>query len=234
MRTSGISLTESSIFDYGFGAGTFFLQCSPNARIGGCEIEERTVKEVENTLRLRGFQNFCLGVIELGQPEQFLRNHSGYDVVLCSHVLEHIPDPVPLMRLLADVARPGGHLIFLVPINERFPDAHHEHKVTADLIKEWTARSGMECTALVESDPWTYPFQRFVVAEHGWKHRVAQGINLFIGILASLVGPLRWSALSDALQSLPLMKPVQCGFVLKTPTVPGRDRKPDTDAPSMC
>jgi 2-polyprenyl-3-methyl-5-hydroxy-6-metoxy-1,4-benzoquinol methylase len=38
-----------------------------------------------------------------------------YDAVLALHVVEHVDDPVPLMRHLAGWLRPGGRLIVVVP-----------------------------------------------------------------------------------------------------------------------
>lgn len=38
-----------------------------------------------------------------------------WDVVSAFHVLEHIPDPVAFLRMLARYARPGGHVVIEVP-----------------------------------------------------------------------------------------------------------------------
>lgn len=51
-----------------------------------------------------------------------------FDVVLCSHVLEHVPDDGKAMRELYRVLRPGGWALVLVPIDhgreETFEDAN--------------------------------------------------------------------------------------------------------------
>jgi SAM-dependent methyltransferase len=38
-----------------------------------------------------------------------------FDLVLCSHVLEHIPDDKAAIRELSNVLSPGGQLVILVP-----------------------------------------------------------------------------------------------------------------------
>lgn len=38
-----------------------------------------------------------------------------FDLVCCSWVLEHLPDPARALNEMARVLRPGGHLIFLTP-----------------------------------------------------------------------------------------------------------------------
>jgi 2-polyprenyl-3-methyl-5-hydroxy-6-metoxy-1,4-benzoquinol methylase len=37
------------------------------------------------------------------------------DVVLCTEVLEHVPDPVRAFQRLASLVKPGGHLVVTVP-----------------------------------------------------------------------------------------------------------------------
>ncbi len=38
-----------------------------------------------------------------------------FDVILCTEVLEHIPDPVALLQKAVNLCKPGGYLIFTVP-----------------------------------------------------------------------------------------------------------------------
>jgi hypothetical protein len=49
-RKAGISLDRKSIFDYGFGAGTFFRYCPGSSRLSGVEIDPVNVEEVKNML----------------------------------------------------------------------------------------------------------------------------------------------------------------------------------------
>lgn len=47
---------------------------------------------------------------------------ASFDVVLCSHVLEHIPDDRKAMRELCRVTRPGGWALVQVPLSPRPTD----------------------------------------------------------------------------------------------------------------
>lgn len=46
--------------------------------------------------------------------------HSRFDVIVLSHVLEHLPDPIGLLRTIRHLLRPGGMMILMAP-NERNP-----------------------------------------------------------------------------------------------------------------
>jgi SAM-dependent methyltransferase len=52
---------------------------------------------------------------------------ASWDVILCSHVLEHVPDDRQAMRELLRVLRPGGFALLLVPVDsgrdQTFEDA---------------------------------------------------------------------------------------------------------------
>ena len=47
LQKAGVSLNEKSVFDYGFGAGTFFRYCPRSTRLFGVEIDPVNVAEVK-------------------------------------------------------------------------------------------------------------------------------------------------------------------------------------------
>ena len=53
-------------------------------------------------------QNFTCDILEIPLGKRF-------DVVLCTEVLEHVPDPVAALRKLYDLTKPGGKIIVTVP-----------------------------------------------------------------------------------------------------------------------
>lgn len=52
-----------------------------------------------------------MDIMDIGYPE------ASFDVVLCSHVLEHVTDDRQAMREFYRVLRPGGWAVLLVPIS---------------------------------------------------------------------------------------------------------------------
>ncbi|HMC98329.1 MAG TPA: methyltransferase domain-containing protein [Flavobacteriales bacterium] len=44
-----------------------------------------------------------------------------FDLVICNHVLEHVPDDAGAMRELLRVLKPGGHAVLQVPLSANMP-----------------------------------------------------------------------------------------------------------------
>ena len=63
-------------------------------------------------------------------------NDNEFDVILCNHVLEHIPDDTKAMQELFRVLKPGGFGVFQIP-----QDLNREHTFEDDTITDKKERS---------------------------------------------------------------------------------------------
>jgi SAM-dependent methyltransferase len=214
-QKAGISLKCKSIFDYGFGAGTFFRYCPRSSRLTGVEIDPVNVEEVENMLRDRGFSNIDLRPIEIEHWSEHPLLKQRYDVILCSHVLEHLADPVAFLRKIKACLSGGGKFVGLVPLNERKPDFHHVQAVDKQGVEDWAKAASMRVVAYLETDHWGYWIQPWLIHERGLAHKCDQAVSLLLGIPSSLIGPAAWWPLSRIFSTLTRSKPTQAAFVLK-------------------
>ena len=89
------------------------------------EIDPGNVEEVKNMLRNRGLSKIELQAIEVEHWSEHPLLQQQYDVIVCSHVLEHLPDPIKFLGKINSCLSPGGKFIGLVPLNERRLDIHH-------------------------------------------------------------------------------------------------------------
>ncbi len=85
-----------------------------------------------------------LGENELRQ-ERFARR---FDLIVLSHVLEHLPDPAEMLTLCAVLLRPDGHLLIDVPaeldmLAHGFQAKGHLHYFTAETIRRLVERDGL-------------------------------------------------------------------------------------------
>ena len=67
--------------------------------------------------------DYCIhtvpGVRHAGQTEEALEGRGQYDAVLCNHVVEHLAEPLPVLRRLARALKPDGVIYVEVPVEVR-------------------------------------------------------------------------------------------------------------------
>lgn len=106
--------------------------------------------------------------VKYGPIEDVRLPSNGFNIVCGWHVLEHIPDPVPVLAKLHDALRPGGLAIFEVP-NRRSVVArraglawrhldpeHHVGHHTPKSLRELLQRTGFEVVELTTVPMFTY------------------------------------------------------------------------------
>jgi SAM-dependent methyltransferase len=87
------------LLEVGFGAGAL-LQAA--ARAGWQTLGVEVSRTAVESAREQGFEVFCGELSEAAYPA------GHFDVVTASELLEHVPDPLPLLREIARILRPGG------------------------------------------------------------------------------------------------------------------------------
>lgn len=214
LKRVGFSTGNRDVFDYGFGAGTLFRTLPRDARLFGVEIDEENVAAVRQMLRERGYPSVDLQPICLESWASHPLLSCDYDLFVCSHVLEHLPDPVEFLRHVRRCIRPGGIFLGLLPINERTANPHHLHRVTRDTIVQWGRSAGYDLTEYLEDEPWIYWVQPLFSHDAGWRYRVAQAVSLLLGVTATLLGFRLWHRLSKPFAVVTGSRPTQAVFIL--------------------
>jgi 2-polyprenyl-3-methyl-5-hydroxy-6-metoxy-1,4-benzoquinol methylase len=215
LRRTALSLERAEVFDYGFGAGTFYRYCPTSAHLAGVEQDPLVCQEVRQMLDERGYRDVDLQSIEIERWKDHPLLQKSYDVFLCSHVLEHLPDPVDFLKTVRSCVKPDGVFLGLVPINERAENPHHLQKVDRYVVERWAADAGYEVAYYEENDPFLYWAQPLYTVTSGCKHKLAQAISLDLGLSATLFGERLWFAWGKVFGKLTLSKPTQAAFVLR-------------------
>jgi len=219
LRLARGGLPKRNLFDYGFGAGTFYRYCPTSAKLSGVEQDPVVCQEVSETLAKRGFRNVDLQPIEIERWREHPLLKREYDVFLCSHVLEHLPDPVDFLKTVHPCVKSEGVFLGLVPINERAENPHHLQKVDRSVVESWAADAGYEVAYYEENDPFLYWAQPLYTVTSGWKHKLAQAMSLDLGLSATLLGERLWFAWGRIFGKLTFSKPTQAAFVLRPRTM---------------
>jgi SAM-dependent methyltransferase len=219
LRRVCFRLDSARIFDYGFGAGTFYRYCPTSAWLSGVEQDPVVCQEVTRMLGDRGYRHVDLQPIEIECWKDHPLLQRSYDVFFCSHVLEHLPDPVDFLRTVRPCVKPEGVFVGLVPINERAPNPHHLQVVDRSVVERWARDSGYEVAYYEENDPFLYWTQPLYTVTAGWKHKLAQAMSLDLGLSATLFGERLWFAWGKVFGKLTFSKSTQAAFVLRSKEV---------------
>jgi SAM-dependent methyltransferase len=211
---AGINLEKKSIFDYGFGAGTFFRYCPPSSRLFGVEIDPENVAAVRSMLAARRVRNVDLRTIDIAHWSEHPLLKQSYDIVLCSHVLEHLPDPVLFLKRIRECINPSGVFLGLVPINERKLDSHHVQRMDRSKIGELSRAADLVVRTYLEADPWLYWAQPLFASNSAAMRALAQILSFGVGLPATAMGWRTWFRMGNFFSLVTKALPIQAAFVL--------------------
>jgi ubiquinone/menaquinone biosynthesis C-methylase UbiE len=151
------------VVDVGMGSG--FLLKSLKHRIDaklivGFDISIVNVLKVNKSFRCETKRPVALAISPFSSILPF--SNETIDTVICSHVLEHVPDDHLLIEEIYRVLKPGGTAVVMVPINEETLDVpthvrKYDYASYASLVNKFS----MEMTG--ENDPYSHLIRVFAL-----------------------------------------------------------------------
>lgn len=143
--------SEIKVLDYGCGRGTFLLSMPRKLVVPYCyDISPKATASVQAVMRFLRRNAEVIKIDENGCifPEDF-------DLIVISHVLEHVESDQALLKDLVDALRPGGYLLVNVPINEVWDDPRHIRTYTSDVLVQIMTNAGLNIISQFKTDRWT-------------------------------------------------------------------------------
>jgi SAM-dependent methyltransferase len=92
------------VLDVGAGVGPY------RTLFAHCEYRTHDFAQEPQTLGLYTPLDYVSDIASIPVPDD------SFDVVLCTEVLEHVPEPIAAVRELARILRPGGRLLLSAPL----------------------------------------------------------------------------------------------------------------------
>jgi SAM-dependent methyltransferase len=104
-----LDLGESgAMLDVGCGAGRFiaaFARRKPGWSVAGYDVGDAHRAEVDTTAGVKFYSG----------PNGLRGISQRFDLITLNHVLEHLPNPIEVLREIADLLKPAGRLVVRVP-----------------------------------------------------------------------------------------------------------------------
>jgi SAM-dependent methyltransferase len=140
------------VLDVGSGWGAVTSRLGDWGEVIGVEPSEVARREAEG----RGVR-----VIE-GTAEALPVEDGGFDLVISSDVIEHLPDDAAALREIVRVLRPGGLALITVPANPRLMGAHdralgHHRRYTRGSLRAAMGSAGLEVERVTHFSTVLYP-----------------------------------------------------------------------------
>ena len=105
--------TGVRIFEAGCGTGTITRYLARRGRVTAVDFDAHYVAVLAE--RYADRSNVRVAPLDLTSGHWHLPGDKSFDTVVCTNVLEHLPDDVQTIRRFAELLDPGGRLIALVP-----------------------------------------------------------------------------------------------------------------------
>jgi SAM-dependent methyltransferase len=160
MRRLRLPRKDAVVMDVGFGNGMLMFQFPPSATLLGTELSRHAIERATARAQRRGYQRFEF----LSPAAAVLPFDSNIcDIVIASHVIEHVTDDLAFIDEMLRTLKPQGHLILIFPLDaiadgllseqELLNDAHargHFHVRNYNL-PTFLARLGQDRASIVMS-----------------------------------------------------------------------------------
>jgi SAM-dependent methyltransferase len=118
LATSGHPVKDRSCIDVGCNNGSLALACAAAGarRVVGVDVSEQRLETARDLCRGTPIDLRNLDILEERLEERF-------EVVLCTDVLEHVPDPAKMIRALGRILKPGPGCFGFVSVHNKLHPA---------------------------------------------------------------------------------------------------------------
>jgi SAM-dependent methyltransferase len=137
-----LDLENKCVLDAGFGSGHMLAQFPRSCDITGSEISHSAVESAKSDKK---YSHWNSASFMLVPPEDVEGLPAGpFDVIVSSHVLEHVPDDHEHLCALRRRLKPGGVLFLFVPIEEKNYNPDHVRNYSLDTVEQLVRQTGFD------------------------------------------------------------------------------------------
>ncbi len=148
-RAHDIPFEHQRVFELGFGTGSLLLRFDTTSTLHGSELSESAVSALASDRRVAPYREVALRLSEADGMPCFPAED--YDVVIASHVLEHVTDDRQTLKALADHTREGGYGLFFLPLERPRHNPDHARTYTKAGFERLLTQTGWEPVQVSEN-----------------------------------------------------------------------------------
>jgi SAM-dependent methyltransferase len=128
-RRFDIPFERQKVFELGFGTGQLLLRFDTSSTLHGSELSESAVDSLSRDPRIRGYRDVRFVMSHVDGSPRF--PDADYDIVLASHVIEHVPNDLETLGELSTRMKKGGVAVFFLPLERPRHNPDHARTYTA-------------------------------------------------------------------------------------------------------
>lgn len=136
------------ILDFGFGRGTLLLKFPRHSHLFGCDLSSQAVENFPKTAAAFGRR------VHTFLPDDYPKS-TIFDVIVLSHVLEHVENDVELLEILSSKLHAQGRILINLPINEVWTDPKHIREYNKEGLEALLAQIDFSILNTKLCDKWT-------------------------------------------------------------------------------
>ncbi|HAV76437.1 MAG TPA: hypothetical protein DCX53_03690 [Anaerolineae bacterium] len=178
LHVAGRKLSDQRVLEIGFGSGVVLFSFRKDCEIYGLEISTSAIEQAKKQAHDIGYKKFEFQSISgdlLPYPDDF------FDVLVASHVIEHVQNDELMLSEIARVLKPDGVAVVLIPINENYEDPHHLHRYSSVGFSELASSRGLRMSVKLENELLFHLVEKFYFEGYNrrWKYFGAVVAALF-------------------------------------------------------
>jgi ubiquinone/menaquinone biosynthesis C-methylase UbiE len=211
IHRSGIKIENLKVLEIGFGSGETLFSFPRNCEIYGTEISSAAIKSAENKASEKKYTYW-----QFRQTDDLLDfEDNAFDIVIVSHVIEHIRDDQTVINDIFRIMKTGGVAVIVIPINENYPNPYHEHIYSTLEFQKKAQAAGFSNLFSMENDLLYRLVEKFYSDQLNYRWKIIGPMIAALFNFPTAILPF-W-----AIQPIELLmrgmgwRPMQAGFVFR-------------------
>jgi ubiquinone/menaquinone biosynthesis C-methylase UbiE len=216
LRQAERSLNNQRVLEIGFGSGAVLFSFDPSCEIFGLEISRSAVAHAEQKSKKLGYKTAKFGTTDgdiLPYPDRY------FDVLIASHVIEHVESDRKLLAEINRVLKPQGVAVILIPINENYDDPNHVHHYTSLGFVELAKECLLDVKYQLENELLFHIVEKFYFEEYNYRWKILGPLIAMLFNFPTSILPFRvYQKIDRGMMALGY-KPRQLGCILTKSTL---------------